>query len=72
MEPLFCRFGGKLANLPSDGTAPYALMVFAGWSFFATAVGRGIEQPPQRMPILLEPISKSPEEDNEAGELNKA
>jgi lipopolysaccharide transport system permease protein len=33
---------GKLAQLPSDGTAPYALMVFAGmlpWSFFATAVG---------------------------------
>jgi homopolymeric O-antigen transport system permease protein len=33
---------GKLANLPSDGTAPYALMVFAGmlpWSFFATALG---------------------------------
>jgi len=33
---------GKLANLPSDGTAPYALMVFAGmlpWSFFAAAVG---------------------------------
>jgi lipopolysaccharide transport system permease protein len=32
---------GKLANLPSDGTVPYALMVFAGmlpWSFFATAV----------------------------------
>jgi len=32
---------GKLANLPSDGTAPYALMVFAGmlpWSFFATGV----------------------------------
>ena len=32
---------GKLAQLPSDGTAPYALMVFAGmlpWSFFATAV----------------------------------
>src|SRR3954463_5305268 len=32
---------GKLANLPSDGTAPYALMVFAGmlpWSFFAAAV----------------------------------
>src|SRR5262249_27852771 len=32
---------GRLANLPSDGTAPYALMVFAGmlpWSFFATAV----------------------------------
>ena len=32
---------GKLANLPSDGAAPYALMVFAGmlpWSFFATAL----------------------------------
>src|SRR6201989_1025909 len=32
---------GKLAQLPTDGTAPYALMVFAGllpWSFFATAV----------------------------------
>ena len=32
---------GKLAQLPSDGAAPYALMVFAGmlpWSFFATAV----------------------------------
>jgi ABC-2 type transporter len=29
---------GKLAKLPSDGTAPYALMVFAGmlpWNFFA-------------------------------------
>ena len=28
---------GKLAKLPSDGTTPYALMVFAGmlpWSFF--------------------------------------
>jgi homopolymeric O-antigen transport system permease protein len=32
---------GKLARLPSDGTVPYALMVFAGmlpWTFFATAV----------------------------------
>ena len=32
---------GHLAKLPSDGAAPYALMVFAGmlpWSFFATAV----------------------------------
>src|SRR5438552_3927172 len=32
---------GKLAQLPSDGAAPYALMVFAGmlpWSFFATAL----------------------------------
>jgi lipopolysaccharide transport system permease protein len=32
---------GQLAKLPSDGTAPYALMVFAAmlpWSFFATAL----------------------------------
>jgi len=32
---------GKLAKLPSDGTAPYALLVFAGmlpWTFFATAL----------------------------------
>jgi lipopolysaccharide transport system permease protein len=33
---------GKLAGLPSEGSAPYALMVFAGmlpWMFFATALG---------------------------------
>jgi lipopolysaccharide transport system permease protein len=33
---------GRLAQLPSDGAAPYALMVFAGllpWSFFASALG---------------------------------
>jgi lipopolysaccharide transport system permease protein len=39
---VFTIIFGKLANLPSDGTAPYALMVFAGmlpWTFFATAVG---------------------------------
>jgi len=33
---------GKLAQLPSEGAAPYALLVFAGmlpWSFFATALG---------------------------------
>jgi lipopolysaccharide transport system permease protein len=38
---IFTFIFGKLANLPSDGTAPYAIMVFAGllpWSFFATAV----------------------------------
>src|SRR6266704_2371546 len=32
---------GRLAKLPSEGTAPYALMVFAGmlpWSFFSTAL----------------------------------
>jgi lipopolysaccharide transport system permease protein len=32
---------GHLARLPSDGTTPYALMVFAGllpWSFFASAL----------------------------------
>lgn len=32
---------GKLANLPTEGNAPYALMVFAGllpWQFFSTAL----------------------------------
>src|SRR4030081_794696 len=38
---VFTIIFGKLAKLPSDGAAPYALMVFAGllpWSFFATAL----------------------------------
>lgn len=38
---VFTVLFGKLANLPSDGTTPYALMVFAGmlpWSFFSTAL----------------------------------
>lgn len=33
---------GRVAGLPADGNAPYALMVFAGllpWSLFATALG---------------------------------
>lgn len=32
---------GKLAHLPSEGTAPYAIMVFAGllpWTFFSSAL----------------------------------
>ncbi len=32
---------GRIANLPSDGAAPYALMVFSGmlpWTFFSTAL----------------------------------
>lgn len=32
---------GRLAKLPSEGTAPYAIMVFAGilpWTFFSTAL----------------------------------
>src|SRR5712675_2463896 len=39
---VFTVIFGQIAKLPSDGTTPYALMVFAGmlpWSFFATAVG---------------------------------
>ena len=39
---IFTIIFGKLARLPSDGSAPYPLMVFAGmlpWSFFATALG---------------------------------
>lgn len=38
---VFSTVFGKLAKLPSEGTAPYPLMVFAGmlpWSFFATAL----------------------------------
>ena len=38
---VFTLIFGKLANLPSDGTAPYAIMVFAGmlpWTFFSSAL----------------------------------
>jgi lipopolysaccharide transport system permease protein len=38
---VFTVIFGRLARLPSDGAAPYALMVFAGmlpWSFFSTAL----------------------------------
>ena len=38
---IFTVIFGKLAKLPSDGSAPYALMVFAGmlpWQFFANAL----------------------------------
>jgi len=38
---VFTVIFGKLANLPSDGTAPYAVMVFAGmlpWTFFSSAL----------------------------------
>ena len=37
---VFTVIFGKLANLPSEGTAPYAIMVFAGmlpWTFFSGA-----------------------------------
>jgi len=38
---IFTIVFGKIARLPSDGTVPYAVMVFAGmlpWTFFATAL----------------------------------
>lgn len=38
---VFTIIFGKVAKLPSDGAAPYALMVFAGmlpWTFFSTAL----------------------------------
>jgi lipopolysaccharide transport system permease protein len=41
MMVVFTVVFGKLAKLPSDGAAPYALMVFAAilpWSFFASAL----------------------------------
>jgi lipopolysaccharide transport system permease protein len=39
---VFSIIFGRIAKLPSDGTAPYPLMVFAGmlpWTFFATGLG---------------------------------
>jgi lipopolysaccharide transport system permease protein len=36
---VFTIIFGRIAQLPTDGTAPYALMVFAGmlpWTFFST------------------------------------
>ena len=38
---VFTVIFGRLANLPSDGAAPYAIMVFAGmlpWTFFSSAL----------------------------------
>jgi lipopolysaccharide transport system permease protein len=38
---VFTVIFGRIARLPSDGTAPYALMVFAGmlpWTFFSTGL----------------------------------
>jgi lipopolysaccharide transport system permease protein len=38
---VFTTVFGRIAKLPSEGTAPYALMVFAGllpWSFFSTSL----------------------------------
>jgi lipopolysaccharide transport system permease protein len=38
---VFTVIFGKLANLPSDGSAPYAIMVFAGmlpWTLFSSAL----------------------------------
>lgn len=39
---VFTVIFGRIARLPSDGSAPYPLMVFAGmlpWTFFATGLG---------------------------------
>src|ERR1700690_4224417 len=38
---VFTTIFGRIAKLPSDGAAPYALMVFAGmlpWTFFSTGL----------------------------------
>ena len=38
---VFTVIFGRIAKLPSDGSAPYALMVFAGmlpWTFFSTGL----------------------------------
>lgn len=39
---VFTIIFGRIAKLPTEGSAPYALMVFAGmlpWTFFSTALG---------------------------------
>ncbi|MGH7046842.1 MAG: ABC transporter permease [Stellaceae bacterium] len=39
---IFTVIFGRVAKLPSDGTAPYALLVFAGmlpWTFFSSGLG---------------------------------
>src|SRR5215467_7262658 len=39
---IFTIIFGRIAQLPTDGTAPYPLMVFAGilpWTFFASGLG---------------------------------
>src|ERR1700740_818914 len=39
---VFAVIFGRIAKLPSDGAAPYPLMVFAGmlpWTFFSTGLG---------------------------------
>jgi lipopolysaccharide transport system permease protein len=39
---VFTVIFGRIAKLPSDGSAPYPLMVFAGmlpWTFFSTGLG---------------------------------
>src|SRR6201984_2808974 len=39
---VFSVIFGRIAKLPSDGAAPYPLMVFAGmlpWTFFSTGLG---------------------------------
>src|SRR5450756_1196533 len=38
---VFTTIFGRIAKLPSDGTTPYALMVFAGmlpWTFFSSGL----------------------------------
>ena len=43
---VFTVIFGRIAKLPTDGNAPYALMVFAGmlpWTFFSTGIERGFQ-----------------------------
>jgi len=40
---VFTVIFGRLAKLPTEGDAPYAILVFSGmlpWQFFSTALGR--------------------------------
>jgi lipopolysaccharide transport system permease protein len=47
---------GKLANLPSEGTTPYAIMVFAGmlpWTSFPPCFRRQLHRP---VPVSARPL----------------
>ena len=62
---------GRIAKLPSDGSAPYPLMVFAGmlpWTFFSTGLSEASEQPDrQRQPDQQGLLSAADRADGDGG-----
>ena len=58
---------GQLAKLPSEGEAPYPIMVFAGlmpWFLFAERAGRRLEQPHRQCAPDLESLFSTPRHSN--------